>query len=167
MASGSWQILEDKRALDDLIYTQTMAMDTRDWATYRRCLADEIDFDLRDHFERFAGKGAGLATDPDAMIEGARAILPGFDATMHSVTNLVHTVDGDSATSVCFTVGQHYLNNELGDRNLDTAMHSTYGCVRSAAGWKIRSLVLKVVYYKGNISLFDIAAKKVAAGQGD
>jgi hypothetical protein len=123
-------------------------------------MADVIDFDLSKHLERFGGKGAGIGTDPDQWTANSKAFQPSFDATMHIVTNLVHEVDGDTARSQCFAVGHHYLNNDAGDRHFNAAMHSTYGSIRTADGWKIKSLYLKPLFYEGNTSLFALAGEK-------
>src|SRR5580692_5942839 len=90
------QILLDKGALDDLIYTQAFAIDRRDWPAYRSCFADVVHFDFSEHDERVLGNGV-VYTDPDVWVESCISVMPGFDATMHSVTNVLHKVQGDTA----------------------------------------------------------------------
>lgn len=167
MTDAAIQHMIDKRELDELIYDQMTFTDLCDWERYRRCLADVIDFDLSDHVDRVAPPGFGLVNDPDEWIARVKSSAPGFDATIHSVLNLVHDLDGDHATSRCFVVGEHQLVNDLGDPNLTVATHSTYGSIRTPEGWKIKSLKLKLMYYRGNPSLYAIAAKRVAERAND
>lgn len=165
MTAASLQLLMDMRALDDLIYTSNLLTDTRDWVAMRRCFADTVDFDLSDHVDRIAGKGVGRITDPDVWIQNLEAVIPGFDSTMHSVTNLVHEVKGDTAQSRCSVFGDHFLNNDTGDRHIKASTISDYGSIRTPEGWKIKTWRVKSMYYIGNPSLYALAAEKVSGAE--
>jgi hypothetical protein len=167
MTDASLQVLLDKSALDDLIYTQAMALDQRDWPTYRTCFADVVDFDFSEHIGRVTGQpGVGIATDPDAWVENVRSCVPGFDATMHSVTNVVHKVAGDQAKSDCLVTAEHFLNNDSGDRSITASGIYNFQSIRTPAGWKLKTWRLKVLWYRGNPSLYLRAAEKVRDGSG-
>jgi hypothetical protein len=77
------QILLDKNALDELIYIQAMALDAQDWKTYRSCFA----------------------------VRNSAAVIPGFDSTMHTIASPVHVVRGDTASSRCYIIAEHFLND--------------------------------------------------------
>jgi hypothetical protein len=164
MVDASLQVLLDKQALDELISTQALAVDRRDWTTYRSCFADAVNFDFSEHVERLVGKGVGSATDPDKWVADVKSVIPGFDATMHAVTNAVHKVQGDASQSECYVVAEHFLNNDGGDRSITASGIYTFGSVRTPQGWKLKTWRLKVLYYRGNPSLYMRAAEKVRAG---
>jgi hypothetical protein len=165
------QTLLDKRALDELIYTQAMALDAQDWTTYRSCFADEINFDFSEHVERAVGQKIGAATDPDQWVANSASVIPGFDSTMHTIASPVHVVRGDTASSRCYIIAEHFLNDIGGDRSTTSSGLYTFESIRMPDGWKIKNWRLKVLYYRGNLSLYRVAADRVrertAAATGD
>jgi hypothetical protein len=166
MSNANVLELLDKRELDDLIFGQAMAVDTLDWAAYRKCFADQVHFDFSEHVERVAGKGLGAATDPDQWVENVKKVIPGFDATMHSVTNVIHQVTADRASSRCFVTAEHFLNTDTGDRSITASGIYTFDSIRTPTGWKLHTWRLKTLYYRGNPSLYMAAAARVQAGRG-
>jgi hypothetical protein len=151
--------LLDTRALDDLIHRQALAVDRHEWDVYRACMDDEVTFDFRSHTDDVLHKGVGIVRDPAIWVEAVSKAVTGFDATQHIVTNIVHTIDGDRSQSVCFVLAEHILNNNLGDRSITVGVTYTIGSVRRPSGWKIKEFYLKVLWYKGNISLYELAAR--------
>jgi hypothetical protein len=158
------QILLDQRALDDLIYTQAMALDGQDWKTYRSCFADEINFDFSEHVERAVGQNIGVATDPDEWVRNSASVIPGFDSTMHAISNPVHVVKGDTASSRCYITADHFLNDIGGERSTTSSGIYTFDSIRTSDGWKIKNWRLKVLHYRGNLSLYRVAAERVREG---
>ena len=158
------QELADKQALDELIYRQAISVDTHDWDTYRSCFDDDVHFDFTDHTDRVIGKGFGIVRSGDRWVEQVIAAVSGFEGTQHLITNAIHTLNGDSAESVCFIVADHFLNNEVGDRSISMGGVYTFGSVRKAAGWKIKTWHLKILWYRGNPSLYKLAGAR-GAGQ--
>ena len=157
------QELADKRALDELICRQALAQDKRDWPTYRACLADgEVHFDFTDHTDRVVGKHIGIERSADAWLEKVKTVMPGFDGSQHVISNLLHAVEGDEAHSECFILADHFLNNETGDRSITMAGIYTFDSMRSTAGWKIRRWVLKILWYRGNPSIYQLAQQRAA-----
>jgi SnoaL-like domain len=158
------QILLDKQALDELIYTQAMALDAQDWETYRSCFADKINFDFSEHVERAVGQKIGAATDPDEWVANSASVIPGFDSTMHTIASPVHLLRGDTARSRCYIIAEHFLNDVGGDRSTTSSGLYTFDSIRTSDGWKIKNWQLKVLYYRGNLSLYRVAAERVRLG---
>jgi hypothetical protein len=155
------QMLLDKKALDELIYTQAMALDAQDWKTYRSCFADEVNFDFSEHVERVVGQKIGAATDPDQWVRNSASVIPGFDSTMHTIASPVHAVRGDTASSRCYIIAEHFLNDFGGERSTTSSGIYTFDSIRTSDGWKIKNWRLKVLYYRGNLALYRVAAERV------
>jgi hypothetical protein len=160
MNSTMLQEIADKRALDELIYRQAIAVDRRDWTVYRTFFDDDIDFDLTEHTDRVIGKGFGLVTKGDQWVAQVIQAVSGFDATQHVISNACHTVDGDSAETVCYVLAHHFLNNDCGDRCIAMGGVNTFGSVRKPNGWKIKTWHVRPLWYSGNPSLYHLAAQK-------
>ena len=164
MSDQLLQELADKRALDELISRQALAQDRHDWVTYRACLADgEVYFDFTDHTDRVIGKHIGIERSADAWLEKVKSVMPGFDGSQHLISNLLHSVRGDEAHSECFILADHFLNNENGDRSITMAGIYTFDSTRTASEWKIRRWVLKILWYRGNPSIYHLAQLRATA----
>jgi len=153
--------LSDKQALSELICRQALCLDKSDWATYRACLADgEVMFDFTDHTDKVVGKRIGVERSADQWVEKIKSVMPGFDGSQHLITNILHTVRGDRSQSECFVLADHFLNNSTGDRSITMAGIYTFGCIRTGAGWKINHWVLKILWYRGNPHIYQLAQEK-------
>lgn len=147
------QELADKKALDELICAQAIAADKLDWVGLRNCLADEIDFILSEKM--------GHTTDPEVFIDNAKALLPGFDSVMHTVTNFVHDIDDDTSHSEAYVEAKHFLDNDLYDRELRGGGIYIFDSIRTADGWKLKKMRLKHIYLVGNPRLYEVALERV------
>ena len=154
------QELADKSALDELVYRQALAVDRHDWPTYRACFEDDIDFDLSDHTDRVVGRGFGILRSGDVWVSQVMQLVRGFDSHQHLISNACHTVKGDHAETVCHVLAEHFLNNDCGDRSISVGGIYTMGCVRRQSGWKIKTWRMKVLWYRGNPTLYRLAAEK-------
>lgn len=153
------QELADKRALDEVIYRQAIAVDLQDWRAYRSCFDDDVHFDFTDHTDKVIGKGFGIVENGDRWVEQVTQAVSGFDGTQHLISNVVHAVTGDRAESVCLILADHFLNNDHGDRSITMAGVYTFGSVRKASHWRIKTWRLKVLWYRGNPGLYRLAGE--------
>lgn len=165
MTDNALQHLLDKRALDELIYRQANAVDRHDWAAYRACFDDDVHFDFTDHTDRVIGKGFGIVNSGDKWVAQVIHAVSGFEGTQHVISNAVHTVNGDRAETECQILADHFLNNDRGDRSITMGGIYTFSSVRKADGWKIKTWHLKVLWYRGNPSLYHLAGEKMQAKQ--
>lgn len=155
--------LADKQALNELICRQALSIDKGDWTTYRSCLADgEVLFDFTDHTDKVVGKRIGVERSADEWVAKVKSVMPGFDGSQHLITNILHILDADRSQSECFVLADHFLNNSTGDRSITMAGIYTFGCVRTSAGWKINHWVLKILWYRGNPGIYQLAQEKSA-----
>jgi hypothetical protein len=164
MTEALLQELADKRALDELISGQALAVDQNDWQGYRRCLADgEVHFDFTDHTDRVVGGHIGVETSADRWVAKVKGVMPGFDGSQHLISNLIHNVNEDTADSTCYVLADHFLNNGIGDRSITMAGIYSIQSNRTTGGWKIRRWRLKVLWYRGNPHIYKLAQEKSRA----
>jgi hypothetical protein len=161
MNASILQELADKRALDELISRQALALDKRDWVTYRSCLADgEVHYDFTDHTDRVIGRHIGVEHNADSWVAKVKSVMPGFDGSQHLITNILHTITAAKSHSECFVLADHFLNNETGDRSITMGGIYTFDSVRSSSGWKIKRWVLKILWYRGNPTIYQLAQER-------
>jgi hypothetical protein len=163
MSHDHLQELLDKQALTELIHRVALALDKRDWAAYRACLLDVVHFDFTPHTDRVVGKNIGVVKSGDEWVAKLRWVMPGFDSSQHLTTNVVHVLDGDVASSECFIVADHFLNNEIGERTCTMGGIYRWKSARTAEGWKIHEWYLTPLWYRGNPAVYQIAAERAAA----
>jgi 3-phenylpropionate/cinnamic acid dioxygenase small subunit len=163
MTETNVQMLLDKRALDELIYRQANAVDKHDWVAYRSCFEDDVHFDFTDHTDRVIGRGFGIVKSGDQWVEQVIQAVSGFEGTSHVISNAVHEVKGDTAKSECQILADHFLSNDRGDPSITMAGIYTFSSVRKKEGWKIKTWNLKILWYRGNPSLYHLAGEKMRA----
>ena len=91
------QRLTDQQEIADLCVRYTIALDTKDWALLESCFAPS---------PVFVHPGGRLEGFP-AILERTKAALTPLTATQHLLGNIVVTVDGDTARSMCYFQAQH------------------------------------------------------------
>ena len=159
--------LADKQALNELICRQALSLDKGDWITYRSCLADgAVHFDFTDHTDKVVGKHIGVEHSADEWVAKIKSVMPGFDGSQHLISNILHALQGDSSASECFVLADHFLNNDTGDRSITMAGIYSFGCVRTPVGWKINRWILKILWYRGNPHIYQLAQDKSRALAG-
>lgn len=164
MTSTLLQQLADKQALDELIYRQALALDRHDWKTYRRCMADgAVHFDFTEHTDRVVGKHIGVETSADRWVEKAMAVMAGFEGTQHMISNTLHVVEGDHAKSECFILADHFLANDRGGPSFTMGGIYSFESIRAVDGWRINRWHLKILWYRGNPTVYEAAAERVRA----
>ena len=149
--------LLDHRAIVDVVLQYALGVDSRDWALYRACFADEVEVDL----SSWNGQPSARMAAAD-WVAGVRAGLSGFDTTQHLNTNHRVELDGDRARCRSAIRASHHLEGEccvLGG-------HYDHGLIRTDAGWRIARNVLNVTWREGPEELFGRAAER-AARSGD
>jgi ketosteroid isomerase-like protein len=125
--------------------------------THAYCWAlDSKDFDGLDQV--FTDDATALLRS--ALLEGRHAIkqrirssVEPLDATQHTVTNHMITVDGDRATSRCYLHSQHVRRGTPGGELFVIAGRYEDQLVRTSAGWRIAHRTLVEVWQDGNLGV--------------
>ncbi|MFF2515947.1 nuclear transport factor 2 family protein [Streptomyces sp. NPDC058086] len=126
---------EDKTAISDVLTRYMTGIDRRDWSLYRTCFTDDVQADFP------TGAWSNLE-DLASFMEEWHADL---GLTVHHVSNIVITVNGDTATSRCYGNANIQTSREHPEKVLN--LHGFYDdtLVRTPDGWKISQRTTKVV----------------------
>ncbi len=149
--------LRDRTEIIDLVVRFANAFDSQDWNTLRSCLTETVETD----YSQFRGE-APAQESADAYVASRREGLSGL-RTLHISTNHSVTVSGDEA--VCQSAYRIYRldpEREEGENRLDTAGSYEHGLVRTAQGWRIRSIRQEVLLREGNPHLHGALRKKLS-----
>ncbi|GAA1715056.1 hypothetical protein GCM10009765_74930 [Fodinicola feengrottensis] len=123
---------------DTTVITRMLfAIDALDWATVRKCLADQVELD---YTSLFGGEPQTIAAD--TLLEQWSGLLPGFDATQHLTGPVVETADDRIETHVRAV---HVLGDEV------WGVHGHY--VADLRDDRICALTLRLFYQDGNRDL--------------
>jgi hypothetical protein len=150
--------LADRMAITDLIHRYASGIDMRDWALYRSIFADEVFMD----FSSYSG-APGTKMGADDWVAGCQRMLPGFDATQHSLTNFVYDIRDDEATVTVYMQAEHFIANTLGDASHTLGGYYLHRLRRGGDGWRIHATTLTVLWSRGNRHVYQLAAERVAA----
>lgn len=152
------QELKDRADLTDLILKYATGIDMRDWALFRSIFAAELFMD----FSSYSGS-PGAAMSADQWVAGCQRMLPGFDATQHTLTNFVFDIRGDEATATVYMQAEHFIANTQGDNSHTLGGYYVHRLRRGAAGWLIHATTLTILWSRGNRHVYQLAAERVAA----
>ena len=125
--------------------------------THRYCWAlDSKQFELLD--DVFLADASAELLSPllegrDAIRDRIRTALTSFDATQHTVTNHMVTVDGDRATCRCYLHAQHVRTGTAGGDLFVIAGRYEDELMRTSNGWRIVFRRLVQVWSEGNVAV--------------
>jgi hypothetical protein len=147
---------EDRLAIVDAVTAIAAGADRHDWPRVRAAFADEVTLD---YTSLWGGEPA--TSSAEEVVAQWAGFLPGFDATLHLVTN--HTVtafDGETAQAQADFQALH----RIGTDSWVLAGHYDYDLVREADGWKIAGLTMSWTHETGDRGLVGRAAERAALG---
>ena len=91
------QMVIDKQALAELVYSYCRACDRRDFALLRTLYHDDA---IDDHGAMFRGSA-------DEYVAWLPGVMANFEATVHSISNALFVVRGDEAQGELYTHAYH------------------------------------------------------------
>lgn len=154
--------LLDKRALDELIVRTMHALDDCDWRAYRDSFVEDVVFDFREHGAA-PPEARQLIVGLETIVALQKSVIEGFDLTQHHVTNMLHAIDGDSATTDCYLYAEHFLNTDRGDRSVSLGGRYEVSSRRHAHGWKVHRWRFHSPWLRGNPMLYQLAVENTSA----
>lgn len=142
--------LQTKQAIAELHYKYAAGIDKQDWALFRSVFDDRVVGD----FSKW-GMGARAEMSGDDLTGLVRYLFSTKGlVTQHYMTNFLIEVDGDVAHGDAYVFARHKLGEEVMDLNA----YYTCDYVKTAAGWRIRSITLNPRWDEGAdvISFFQL-----------
>lgn len=140
--------LRDREGVIDVVNRLFVAVDERDWAMARACLADRVHFDVT---SLGAAEAAEMAAEE--IIEGWKTGLAAIEAVHHHSGNFRVEIDGDRAICFCYATAYHHRRVRSG-RNLRTFVGSyDYRLAREAGEWRITQFKFNAKFVEGNLEL--------------
>ena len=147
----------DHQQVTETVYRYATGIDTRDFALYRSIFADELQIDFSSYNGRPGGPMSG-----DDWAAGVQPLFYGLNATQHSMSNPIVTIDGDTAHVTMYMQAEHVLDAD-GERWFAIGGYYDDDLVRTGEGWKITAVRLTVFWRRGDASIMPLAAERGAA----
>ncbi|BFP40853.1 hypothetical protein FGF1_16980 [Flavobacteriaceae bacterium GF1] len=141
--------------IDAVINTLFNGVDQRDWEVVKKTMADSVYTDYT-----ALGGDSGFKT-PDEILTGWKALLPGFERTVHKVHNKAIWVAGNRATATMDAIATHFLNND--QWTVFVGYDTEY--IKENDAWKIARIDLSLYDQNGNTALPLAALKNVENNQ--
>ncbi|HEY3002623.1 MAG TPA: nuclear transport factor 2 family protein [Kribbellaceae bacterium] len=133
--------VQDKQEIAEVCYRYGIAIDNRDWATLATCFTPDANAFLGD-----LAPSQGYQAIEDA----CRSTVTPLTATQHLIGNVIVTLNGDTAQSVCYLQAQHVKAGTEGGEKFIFAGRYRDQFVRTGDGWKIRERRLEAMWTDGN-----------------
>ncbi|ANL26960.1 NTF2 domain-containing protein [Rhizobium phaseoli] len=145
---------EDRLAIIDAITDIAAGADRHQWPRVRGAFAEKVTLD---YTSLWGGEAVTLSADE--VVAQWSNFLPGFDRTLHLVTNhAIVDASGDTATAEADFQATHSLGKDL----WVLSGHYRYGLVKSAEGWKITHMTMAATHETGDRDLVGKAAERAA-----
>jgi len=131
-------------------------VDGRDWDGARALMTAPFHLD----YSSF-GAGPGADIDPGDILNGWKAMLPGFDATQHHLGALDIVVEGEFATVKTTVIATHYIADAEGGALW--TVHGSYvlKLVRDDA-WRLSANTFNFAFVTGNTALPALAQERAS-----
>ena len=159
-AASTTAVVSDKQQIVELLTTLFQATDDRDWTTVASLFTDSVQMD-------YSALGAEATTrSPQQIVNSWKAILPGFDLTVHQPHNFAVwvtplTTEPEPKTRASATLdalATHYLDGK------DWTVFAGYDTelIKENDAWKIARIRLSLYDQKGDTKLSEAAARRAA-----
>lgn len=146
---------DDHTRIAEVVTGVGLYADLRDWARVERFLAPKVTTD----YVSLSG-GTVATADRSALVAQWRAVLPGFDATQHQITNLAVQGAGDDAEVTSHVRATHWI----GEQFWTVGGIYSHRLARSQDGWRVTFMGIKRLYEEGDRKLLELATSRVAKG---
>ncbi|MDG3008971.1 nuclear transport factor 2 family protein [Rhodococcus sp. D2-41] len=127
---GDPDLLADRHAVVDALYTFQTMLDTKDWAGIRAAMQEDV-------------QGYGVA-GIDEVVTIVRAHLDVCGATQHLMGNVQVRLDGDRATSRSYFRAFHVGSGANTGRTYECLGHYDDAWIRSGDRWSLAGRVINV-----------------------
>ncbi len=152
VASDDKLAVEDRLAIIDTITDIAAGADRHEWDRVLGAFAQTVTLD-------YTSLWGGTPTTQPAVevVNQWSSFLPGFDETLHLVTN--HAIR-EIGTDAVVAEADFQAIHAIGDDQWVLMGHYRYDLVRSSDGWKVTRMVMTKTHEQGDRGLTEIAAQR-------
>ena len=152
MEEFSLDVLEVINTVNQIFITA----DSRNWDACLNLFIEEPEI----NYSSFTGNPAAKMKSSE-LINTWKNFLPGFDHTMHFITNQKVTIHGDTAACFSYLTALHVIKNADGGESW--TLYGTYDheLERNSHEWKVSKMRLNFIHQEGNQKLPEIAAGRM------
>ncbi|MDH6623248.1 hypothetical protein M2271_001035 [Streptomyces sp. LBL] len=94
------------------------------------------------------------------LVDSWEAVLGGYDASHHLMTNHLVSFEGDTAHCTTSFQATHRLDNPMGSPLWRIGGTYRFHLVRTDTGWRINELAMTILWTEGNRNILDLAAER-------
>lgn len=106
LRTKKWSNMEQQ--IISTISTVFSGVDAKDWQRIKQAMGDKVVID----YTSLNGGTPGVQT-PEEITDAWAALLPGFDKTIHQISNFKITIKGNEATAHYSGTGEHFIKNDV------------------------------------------------------
>ncbi|MDC7870845.1 nuclear transport factor 2 family protein [Pantoea ananatis] len=140
------QELLDKQEIMELQYKYAHGVDRKDFELFASCFTDVISTDLSSYMPDLKFTEMTI----NEWVEMVKKLIGHTKATQHQMTNMLITIDGDTAKSKIALRAQHYVPNDFGENFLECGCHYDNTYLRVNGEWKISGIKVTFDFWDGN-----------------
>lgn len=133
--------LQDRLDITDICVKYGIIIDSRDWARLRECFTDDA---VADYLDMPSCQGLRAIEDT------CRQALSPLTATQHLIANVLVTLRGDEAETICYLQAQHVRSGTPGGENFIIGGRYLDRFTRTPLGWRIKHRRLEGTWTEGN-----------------
>lgn len=154
----SW--LLDRTRIVDVISAYAAGLDARDWELWRSVFPDETVFDLSSW-----NNVPGRLLNTDRVVAAQARLFAELSVTQHFITNHRVEITGDSARVLAHMRAEHWIDTADESQCARYTMFGYYDddLIRTADGWKISRMQLRVTRTQGDRWVMDEAQRRMQA----
>ena len=144
---------EDRLAIIDAVTDIAAGADRHDWPRVRRSFANEVTLDYTSLWG-----GEPVTLPADEVIAQWSGFLPGFDRTLHLVTNhAIVAATENSAKAEADFQATHRIGPDL----WVLSGHYRYSLIKADDGWKVAGMTMTMTHETGDRTLVSRAAERM------
>jgi hypothetical protein len=140
--------LIDKGAVIDTINRLFVAVDDRDWAGTRECLAPQVVMDV----SSMTGEAPATLASEEIIQSWTNGLEP-MEAVHHQSGNFRVAVIGSEADAFCYATAFHYLTHPSGENTRRFVGSYDFHLTKQDAAWVIDRFKYNLKFIDGNVDL--------------
>ncbi len=156
LSQNSVEMEAEKSEVQQVVTQLFVSTDNRNWSGVERCFAPEVLLD----YTSMAG-GEPMLLTPQEITTNWKRVLPGFDATHHTISNFQIDIDSVQATVGHYGTADHVIR--VNEENQLWTVVGTYDhhLIRTPDGWRIDKMTFHLKYMTGNMDLPRLAQESL------